>query len=124
MFDPKRTHDVMRKEPVSARLIPETKMFIILLNYIKPIAEVEAVFPAHCDYLERYYQLDKFVLSGRKNPRTGGVILCQARDKDEVWAIISEDPFYREQVAGYEVLEFLPTKAAAGLSRYLKEPSS
>lgn len=94
-------------------------MFIILLNYIKPISEVEAVIPAHLDYLERFYQLDKFVISGRKSPRTGGVILCQASDKDEVWAIIAEDPFYREQVAEYDVLEFLPSKAAPGLTRYL-----
>jgi uncharacterized protein YciI len=94
-------------------------MFIILLNYIKQIEVVEAVIPAHIEYLERYYQLDKFVLSGRKSPRTGGVILCQAKDKDEVWAIIAEDPFYLEQVADYDVLEFLPTKAAAGLERYL-----
>ena len=94
-------------------------MFIILLNYIKPIEVVEAVIPAHIEYLERYYQLDKFVLSGRKSPRTGGVILCQAKDKDEVWAIIAEDPFYLEQVADYDVLEFLPTKAAAGLTLYL-----
>ena len=96
-------------------------MFIILLNYIKPVEAVDEVFPAHFNYLERYYQLDKFILSGRKRPRTGGVILCQAQDKDEVWAIIAEDPFYREQVAEYDVLEFLPSKAAPGLERYLVE---
>lgn len=94
-------------------------MFIILLNYTKPMVAVEAVIPAHIDYLDRYYQLDKFVLSGRKSPRTGGVILCQAKDKDEVWSIIAEDPFFIQKVAEYDVLEFLPTKAAAGLERYL-----
>nr|WP_320025853.1 YciI family protein [uncultured Acetobacterium sp.] len=94
-------------------------MFIILLNYTKPIEAVEAVIPAHIDYLDHYYQLDKFVLSGRKRPRTGGVILCQASDKEEVWTIIAEDPFFIEKVADYEVLEFLPTKAAVGLERYL-----
>lgn len=77
------------------------------------------MIPAHIDYLDRYYQLDKFVLSGRKSPRTGGVILCQASDKDEIWSIIAEDPFFTEKVAEYDVLEFLPTKAAAGLTRYL-----
>lgn len=77
------------------------------------------MIPAHLEYLDRYYQLDKFILSGRKSPRTGGVILCQAKDKDEVWAIIAEDPFYLEQVADYDVLEFLPTKAAVGLTRFL-----
>lgn len=94
-------------------------MFIILLNYTKPVAEVDAVIPAHIEYLDRYYQLDKFVLSGRKRPRTGGVILCHASNKDEVWAIIAEDPFFIEKVADYDVLEFLPTKTAAGLERYL-----
>ncbi|WP_373482253.1 YciI family protein [Acetobacterium sp.] len=94
-------------------------MFIILLNYIRPVEEVDAVIPAHIDYLERYYQLDKFVLSGRKRPRTGGVILCQAKDKEEVWTMIAEDPFFIKKVADYDVLEFLPTKTAVGLERYL-----
>lgn len=94
-------------------------MFIILLNYTKPMAAVEAAIPAHIEYLDCYYQLDKFVLSGRKRPRTGGVILCHASNKDEVWEIIKEDPFFIEKVADYEVLEFQPTKAAAGLERYL-----
>lgn len=40
-------------------------------------------------------------------------------EKDFVWAIIAEDPFYLEQVADYDVLEFMPTKAAAELERYL-----
>lgn len=94
-------------------------MFIILLNYIKSVEAVDAVIPAHLNYLEHYYQLDKFILSGRKRPRTGGVILCQAQDKDEVWAIIEEDPFYLKKVAAYEVLEFLPTKATTSLTPYL-----
>lgn len=32
---------------------------------------------------------------------------------------ITEDPFFIQKVAAYDVLEFLPTKAATGFTRYL-----
>ena len=29
-------------------------MFIVSLNYIKPLSEIEAYLPAHIDYLDRH----------------------------------------------------------------------
>ncbi|WP_371257877.1 YciI family protein [Pseudoalteromonas sp. '520P1 No. 423'] len=61
---------------------------------------------------ETYYTTNKFIASGRKEPRTGGVILINAQDKAEVDATIKEDPFYIADVANYDVTEFIPTMAA------------
>ncbi len=85
-------------------------MYILLLKYIKPIEEVEKSLNLHISYLEKYYSLKKFICSGRQNPRTGGVILCNAGDINEVNEIIKEDPFYSRKIAEYEIIEFLPTK--------------
>jgi len=87
-------------------------MFILNLTYIKPISEVEKYLPGHIEFLDKYYNNKKFICSGRKNPRTGGIILCNGEDVDEVNAILMEDPFYKEKVADYEIMEFLPTKYA------------
>jgi uncharacterized protein YciI len=51
-------------------------------------------------------------LSGRKNPRTGGVILSTLSNREQLDMILTEDPFLRENIAKYEVIEILPTKAS------------
>jgi len=94
-------------------------MFVLNLTYIKPINDVEKNLPLHISFLDKYYTNEKFICSGRKNPRTGGIILCNAENIDEVNTIINEDPFYQEKVANYEIIEFLPTKYAANFKYFI-----
>lgn len=96
-------------------------MFIASLTYVKPLEEVEAHLAAHVAFLERYYQAGKFICSGRKNPRTGGIILMRAKDKEEVEQIIAEDPFRRNHIADYEIIEFFPTKYAPDFQGFASE---
>ena len=71
-------------------------MFIFNLTYVKPISDVEQFLPEHIQYLEKYYTSKKFICSGRKVPRTGGIILCNCATKQEAEQIIKEDPFFKE----------------------------
>jgi uncharacterized protein YciI len=96
-------------------------MFIISLKYKKPLAEVDAHLPAHAEYLKSQYSAGNFLLSGRKVPRTGGIILSSVKTKETLKAIIEQDPFYRHQIADYDVIEFSPTMAGAGLEFLVKE---
>lgn len=94
-------------------------MFILSLKYIKPLEEVEKELQNHVQYLEKYYSLHKFICSGRRNPRIGGIILCNAKNMEEVNTIINEDPFYINKIAEYEIVEFLPTKYADGFECFI-----
>lgn len=85
-------------------------MFIINLSYIKPISEVENHLNEHVKYLDEYYKSNKFIFSGRKVPRTGGVILVNVSSKEELDFILKKDPFYQNQIAHYEVTEVEITK--------------
>ena len=85
-------------------------MFLISLTYVKPLDDIEALLPAHVAFLEKYYASSVFIVSGRKVPRTGGVILANAPSKDALMTILAEDPFHQAKVASYEVTEFTPTK--------------
>lgn len=85
-------------------------MFILNINYIKPISEVEQFLDSHILFLEKYYKSNKFICSGRKEPRSGGIILCNAENITEVNNIISEDPFFTKKIASYEIIEFIPSK--------------
>lgn len=93
-------------------------MFIIILSYKKNIEEVEKFIVAHRDYLAPYYRSGHFLMSGRKEPRDGGVILATAPGRAEIDAIIQKDPFWIEDVASYEVIEFIPTTTAPELSAF------
>ena len=85
-------------------------MFIISLTYKKPIEEVEKYITDHIAFLDKYYTEKKFIFSGRKNPRTGGVILSYHVTKLELEEILKEDPFFVNDVAKYEIIEFEATK--------------
>lgn len=72
--------------------------------------EVDKELKSHIEYLEKYYSLEKFIYSGRRNPKVGGVILCNGKNMEKVEMIIKEDPFYIKKIAEYEIIEFSPTK--------------
>jgi uncharacterized protein YciI len=60
--------------------------------------------------------LGSFLASGRKVPRTGGVILARGASREEIETIINLDPFYRHHVAEYEIIEFSPTMSVNELA--------
>ena len=93
-------------------------MFLFDLTYRAPLSQVDALLPGHIAYLERHYRSGEFLCSGRKTPRTGGVILCRASSLAEARAILEEDPFYAEGIADYRVTEFIPSKYAAAPVSY------
>lgn len=86
-------------------------MFIFNLTYVKPIEVLEQVLPRHFQYLEQHYQTREFLCSGRKVPRSGGIILCNVPTREAAEALMVQDPFYTEGIAEYELIEFEATKA-------------
>lgn len=93
-------------------------MFILHLTYVKPLAEIDRLIPPHREYLAKFYASGNFLFSGRREPRTGGVIIAKAGSRAEVEAIIREDPFLIEGVAEYEIVEFVPAMTAPDLAGY------
>jgi len=94
-------------------------MFIIDLNYIVPLEELDAHMAAHVKYLHKYYQRNIFVASGRKVPRTGGIILAMAGSMEEVEEIIREDPFHQHELAEFTITQFLTSQYHPGLKNLL-----
>ena len=85
-------------------------MFILKVNYKKPIEEVERFLAAHRQFLDRMYADGIIIASGPQEPRTGGVILCNAKNAQEATAIYQQDPFYINGIADYELTQFHVTK--------------
>jgi len=95
-------------------------MFIINLNYVVPLEQIDAHMTAHVKYLHKYYKQNVFVASGRKVPRTGGIILALANSREEVDQIIGEDPFFIHQLAEFTVTEFRASQSHPDLKKLLK----
>ena len=87
-------------------------MFIVLLTYTQSLEAVDTLVPAHREFLQRMYQSGAFLLSGRKEPRDGGVILANASSRAELELLLAQDPFQIHGVATYQVIQFIPTMAA------------
>jgi uncharacterized protein YciI len=85
-------------------------MFIVNLTYIVPLEQLDLHMNEHVKFLRKYYKQNVFVASGRKVPRTGGIILVLAKSKEEVEQIIEEDPFYIHKLAEFSITEFLTSQ--------------
>ncbi len=94
-------------------------MFIINLTYIEPLEAVEKHLQEHINFLDHYYAEGLFIASGRKNPRTGGIILMQGKNKEVVQEIIRQDPFYKNKIAQYDIIEFETSKYCPELKTLL-----
>jgi uncharacterized protein YciI len=95
-------------------------MFIVSLTYKRPLEEVDSHLDAHVAYLQQEYANESFIASGRKVPRTGGIILSNIKTRDELEAILTKDPFYIAGIADYDIMEFIPGMVAEGFEK-LKE---
>ena len=85
-------------------------MFFVELTYKKDLSEVDHFGKEHVDFLERKVSEGVLIFSGRKIPRTGGVLLFNLPTQQDVEAHIADDPFHREKIADYRLLEFTPVK--------------
>lgn len=94
-------------------------MYLIMLQYIRPLAAIDHYMDAHKTFLDKYYQSGHFILSGKRKPRTGGMILCKASSRREVEAILAEDPFDKFQLALYEIIEIEPILCAQELENLI-----
>jgi uncharacterized protein YciI len=90
-------------------------VFVLLLTYVRPLAEVDALMREHMAWLSEHYAAGRFLVSGRRIPRTGGVIVARGDDRAEIEALAPGDPFVAGGVATCEVIQFRASQRAAGL---------
>ena len=92
-------------------------MFIIELSYKAPLTDIDANMRAHVAFLKKYYADGYFVVSGRKIPRDGGIIVAVGKSRQEIEAIAREDPFYTRGLADIRVIEFRASQRADDIEK-------
>ena len=96
-------------------------MFVIELLYKVPLATIDASMAAHVAFLNKYYAAGKFIVSGRKIPRDGGIIIAVGSTREEIEAIVREDPFVTRALADFRVIEFRASQRATDIQRRIDE---
>ena len=87
-------------------------MFLIELTYKADLAQIDAHMAAHVRFLKKYYASGHFLVSGRKVPRDGGIILAVGESRAQVESIAGEDPFFTRGLADFRVIEFRASQLA------------
>lgn len=87
-------------------------MFIVELTYKAPLAKIDAQMRPHVAFLTKYYASGNFLISGRQIPRTGGIIVAVAASREQIDAIMAEDPFRRRGLADVRSIEFRASQRA------------
>jgi uncharacterized protein YciI len=93
------------------------RVFVIELLYKAPLTDIDRAMAAHVAFLNKYYDAGNFVVSGRKIPRDGGIIIAVAANRAAVEAIVREDPFVRKGLADFRVIEFRASQRATDIQR-------
>jgi uncharacterized protein YciI len=96
-------------------------MFVIELIYKAPLAEIDKSMTAHVRFLKKYYAAGRFLISGRKVPRDGGIILALGDSREQIEAIAHEDPFYTRGLAEVRVIQFRASQRADDLPQRIAE---
>jgi uncharacterized protein YciI len=87
-------------------------MFIIELTYKAPLTEIDAHMSAHVRFLKKHYAAGTFLISGRKIPRDGGIIVALGATRERIEAIMSEDPFCARGLADVRIIQFRASQRA------------
>jgi uncharacterized protein YciI len=90
-------------------------LFIIELNYKAPLSEIDKNMRAHMAFLKKHYDAGTFLMSGRKVPRDGGIIIATGGSRSEIEAIAGQDPFCERGLADFRVIEFSVSQRAGSL---------
>ena len=92
-------------------------MFVIELIYKADLAEIDAQMAAHVRFLKKYYASGNFLVSGRKIPRDGGIILAVGTSRQQIESIVAEDPFHAHGLADFRIIEFRASQRAEDIQK-------
>ena len=87
-------------------------MFVIELIYKVDRDVIDAHMGAHVRFLKKHYASGHFLVSGRKVPRDGGIIVALGDSRDAIETIIRQDPFCARGLADFRIIEFRASQLA------------
>jgi uncharacterized protein YciI len=91
---------------------------LVLIRYRAPLDVIEANTESHRAYLRELKAAGTLIASGPFAPRTGGALLLRLPDNaspEALDAVRNGDPFFKQGLANYELLQWTPVIGREGL---------
>ncbi|WP_410678250.1 YciI family protein [Avibacterium paragallinarum] len=82
-------------------------MFLVQIS-LAPSDAVNALLDGHRAWLKQYAEVGNFLLFGPYDNHKGGLIIAQAENKEALQHILTEDVYYHNGLADYQVTAFSP----------------
>jgi uncharacterized protein YciI len=84
------------------------KHFLVDIHYLVPVEQLADVLPLHRAFLQTGYDKGILLLSGPKEPRTGGLAVARSKSMEELQEFFSHDPYQLHKLAMHTFTEFNP----------------
>ena len=98
-------------------------MFVIELIYKADLSEIVARLSENMKFISKHYAAGTFVVSGRKIPRDGGIILAVGEIRTAIETIMRDDPFVAHGLAEVRVIEFNVSQKADDIQARIERVS-
>lgn len=86
-------------------------MFVATLTYTGATEDIDARRPEHREWLDPHVASGLLLATGPMVPRTGGVLIVSSKiSRDDLEALLKEDPFSVHGLVDYAIVEFEAVK--------------
>lgn len=117
---PQKKAKVLLLSHTKAEAKANPSLFVVILRYLVPLEQIDAIMKQHAAYLQKHYDKGEFLVSGRQVPRTGGIILARAKNRNAIEKAVKQDPFIKRKMASADIIEFTASRSGKGMEGWLK----
>ena len=96
------------------------KHFLVDIHYLLPFEQLTDILPEHRAFLQTGYDMGILLMSGPKEPRTGGFVIARSESQATLESFFENDPYKTKKVASHSFLEFNPVKFQPWLDDWIK----
>jgi uncharacterized protein YciI len=86
--------------------------FVLSASYCDPLpvtkAEVEALLPAHKEFIQRGISAGNVLCAGPKASGNGGFVIVKAENRPALEDYITTDPYFQKGILHFDITEFTP----------------
>jgi uncharacterized protein YciI len=101
------------------------RMFVLLSRFQQPLDEITRYLAPHSEWVQKHYASGRFLVSGRREPWVGGVIVARAESEQEIQEVLATDPLQQLGLAAYQVIAFDATdfpKRSSAFDAFASQP--
>jgi uncharacterized protein YciI len=83
-------------------------VFVVISLFLEPVDVIDQHVSEHAAWVEQQYEKGRVLVSGRRKPPVGGIIVLRGDSREEIVELFSEEPFNRRGLVEYQILQFTP----------------